>query len=593
MKIRTKLIVANLFVVLLLLGSLTYVLMKRSSDLVYEHIIENAELSLSQVSANFDNKLSSYEENANTLFLNSSLNEKLQKKYKDQQEAYDTYFDYYQPFISAVQATKAISHLNLYTDNPTFLFANVFLIDEDTRQSDWYRKVFNNRIGGYWTGPYTPLLEHKPVFSFRKRMNNFDPASPNVVSIEIQLRVLSELINVESKSKRFIFSLSDGTVLIDSAQTGGITQLKELPFYSKIMKETEGSFSYEDEHNSYQIMFQTLESHNSVRGMKVLTFIPINELMPKIEQLRSLSVVLFLLAIVVSALFISTISVGLTRRLTELSFRMKRVHKDNFQSFVEVKGKDEVAQLGQMFNLMVQRVGQLIQEVYQSEIDQKEQALRTKEVELYALQTQINPHFLFNVLNMIRGKLLIAGERDTAKVVGLLAKSFRMMLRNGGPTITLSEEMEFISIYLQIQQHRFGDKFTFTIAIPPEALAVNLPKLCIQPLVENAITHGVELSPTQSRIQIKGELVEDTLQITVEDDGLGMTPERLTEIQAGLQQDSLEVTSNIGLRNVNRRLKVRYGDSYGLDVQSEQGAGTRVTIFIPMQQADNGGETDV
>jgi sensor histidine kinase YesM len=241
----------------------------------------------------------------------------------------------------------------------------------------------------------------------------------------------------------------------------------------------------------------------------------------------------------------------------------------------------------------------LILEVYQSEIDQREQKLRTKEVELYALQTQINPHFLFNVLNMIRGKLLVAGERDTAKVIGLLAKSFRMMLKNGGQMIRLAEELEFADSYLQIQRYRFGHKFTYSIDVPDQYGNVLLPKLTIQPLVENAITHAIELKSSQSRIWITGQAVSINdladvthLLLTVGDDGLGIAPGRLSEIKALLQEEALSKDSNIGLHNVHSRLKYTYGESYGLTLQSNLGEGTTVTILIPFH-SDNGGDLNV
>jgi two-component system sensor histidine kinase YesM len=592
MKIRNKLILANLFIVVFLLGSLTYVLVRRSSDLVYEHIIENATLSLSQVSMNLDNKLQSYEEISNTLFLNKTINRMLAEHYEEPLEAYVDYSERLQPFLSAVRTTKDILQLEVYTDNPTFIFANVILIDPEITSTAWYQEVVDNQKGGVWTGAYDNLIDSVPVFSFRKRLNNLDVSSPRMVSLEINIQVLYDLIDQESKSKRFIFTLPNGDVLIDSVSNEKIEHMEQLPFYDKIASATEGSFKYKDDDGDYEIIVKTLASRNSVRGMKVISFVPIDDLTPRIDQLKSLAIVLFLAAFVISAVLISIFSVGITRRLSELSFKMKRVHKDNFESFVVVKGKDEVAQLGGMFNLMVQRLGQLIREVYQSEIDRKEQAFRTKEVELYALQTQINPHFLFNVLNMIRGKLLIVGERDTAKVVGLLAKSFRMMLKSGGQMIRLSEELEFVDNYLQIQQYRFGHKFTYSIDMPLERLDVFIPKLILQPLVENAISHGIELNPKQSQIWVVGELIGEQLQLTVRDDGLGISIERLAEIEQWLQQDSLSKDSNIGLQNVHARLKYMYGEEYGIKIKSAAGEGTMVTIIIPLRSI-GGGEDHV
>ncbi|GMK43541.1 hypothetical protein PghCCS26_06680 [Paenibacillus glycanilyticus] len=582
MKIRTKLILANLFIVLFLLGSVTFALTKRSSDLVHEHIVQNATLSLSQIGQNLDNRLASYEDVANTLFLNPSLNLILDQRYADQLEAYEVYSEQFQPFLSAIQSTRDVMKVDVYTDNPSFFFSNVQLIDEGIRSSDWYKEVMSNNTGGYWTHPYLTFPKKEPVVSFRKRLNNVNRDSPSVVSLEIRLKNLAQLVDLESKNKRVIFALSDGTVLIDSDKENAVENVSELPFGGEVMGGTDGSFNRTINKESYQILFQTLNSRNIVKGMKVIAFVPTEELSAKLLQLRSLALLLFALALAVSVLLISVMSVSLTRRLTDLAVKMKRLNRDKFDSFVEVKGSDEVAQLGEMFNLMVRRLRELIGEVYQSELDRRENALRTKEVELYALQTQINPHFLFNTLNMIRGKLLIAGDRDNAKVIGLLAKSFRMMLKKGGPTIRLSEELDFISSYLQIQQYRFGDKFTYEIDVPEEEMDALVPKLCIQPIVENAISHGIELSPNPSRIRISGERRGGELLLIIRDNGLGIAAERLEDIQHRLRSvDSLTGDAHIGLHNVQHRLKHLFGESYGLEITSEAGAWTEVTISIP------------
>jgi len=595
LKIRTKLILANLFIVIFLLGSLMYIFLKRSTDLVFETIHENNALSLSQIASNLDSKLRSYEEIANALFLNSTLDEAATKRYKDDREAYETYFQYYQPFVTAIQISKDIYHFYQYTDNPTFVFSNVFPIDDKVRSSDWYRRTMTTRNGGVWTEPYVSLGDDKPVFSFRKRLNNFDPASPRVISLEIKLDVLADLINEESKSKRFLFILPSGDVLLDSAgaEEGGYRRIDELPYREQLAGAPSGSFRYADGDVTYEVFYETLDSRNSVRGMKVVSYVPLTEIMPKIEQLKSLALALLLIAFAASALLISALSVGLTKRLSELALRMKSLSRDNFDSFIVVKGRDEVAQLGEMFNMMVRRLRELIREVYLSELDRREHALRTKEVELYALQTQINPHFLFNVLNMIRGKLLIAGDRDNAKIVGLLAKSFRMMLKKGGHTVPLAEELEFVDIYLQIQQYRFEGKFSYDIRLGDEGHGgVDVPKLCIQPLVENAVTHAIELNAKPTRLTIESEASGGILYIRVRDDGLGIEPVRMDEIRSWLAEADdparLPGDTHIGLRNVHRRLRHMYGGAGGLAIESELGLGTVVTMSLPIEDGKEG-----
>jgi two-component system sensor histidine kinase YesM len=164
----------------------------------------------------------------------------------------------------------------------------------------------------------------------------------------------------------------------------------------------------------------------------------------------------------------------------------------------------------------------------------------------------------------------------------LLAKSFRMMLKSGGQTIPLSEEIEFITNYLQLQKYRYPDKFEYSILISDELKNIAIPKLCIQPLVENSITHGIELKDSDSKIWIRGKEAEGKVYIIVEDNGLGILPERLAEINHRMQSEkALSKDKHIGLENVDRRLKHLYGDGYGLIVQSEAGKGTSVTITIP------------
>ncbi|AZN39821.1 sensor histidine kinase [Paenibacillus albus] len=589
MKIRTKLIFANLFIMLLLLSSLTYVLMERSSDLVYDNMVENADLSLSQVAVNLDHTLGAYEEIANTLYLNSALQDMLMTNYPDLRDAYNDYFAKFEPLDSAMKLTQNVSHLKIYTDNPSFVFANFHLIDDEVLQSDWYKKVMNNPFGTYWTASYMNEFPEERVFSLRKRLNKENPLSPLIVSIEVNISVLQDLVNEESKTKRFIFTMPDGVTLLDSSVKSPIDKLNQLPFYNRIMKSDRGSFTYEDGKEKVQVLFHTLDSRNVVKGMKVITMIPLTEFMPKINQLKSLAILLLGAAMLISAMLILGFSVGLTRRFSELSLKMRRVHKDNFESFIEVKGKDEVAQLGQIFNLMVKRLGQLVTETYQAKIDRQDQELRTKEAELYALQAQIKPHFLFNILNTIRGKLLISGDRDNARIIGLLAKSIRAMLKNGGQQIELTEEAQFVDRYLQLQSYRYVDKFAYAIDIPESLLMSTIPRMSLQPLVENAIVHGVELNEAFSTIRVTGKCCEGEIRLSVEDDGLGISPQRLAEINQWLTEGkALSRDSHIGLQNVHRRLKDLYGEAYGLVVESVEGQGTKVTMIIPDRRETRG-----
>ncbi|MDF2835000.1 MAG: hypothetical protein K0Q63_640 [Paenibacillus sp.] len=578
-----------MLIVLLLLGSLSYVWVERSTDLIMGSIAENAELSLSQVSANIGDKLLSYEEIVNTLYSDNTLQKEFMQHYDDLREAYDIYFNKQIPFERAILTTKDVNQIDIFTDNPTYVFSNVQLIDESVESSDWYGQVLDSSTGSVWTKPYLSETNQTQVFSIKKRLNNLVKDAKLFVSVEVHMRVLYDLVQEESRGKRYIIALKDGTVLVDSAPGKRISTLSELAFGDELQTKLKGNRIYEEDGHSYMVLHNTLTERVTISGIQVISFVPLDEVMPKVQDMRNLAILLFAGTCAISAIVIYLFSIGLTRRISELSRKMRRVDKDGFQTSVDVRGNDEISVLGQMFNQMVGRIGQLIKEVYQSEIDRKELALRTKEVELYALQTQINPHFLFNVLNMIRGKLLISGDRDTAKAVGLLAKSFRMMLRGGGQSIELSQEIEFITNYLLLQQYRYGDKLTYEISFNEEDLSIAIPRLCLQPLVENAISHGIELKEAPSRIRVKGERTEEGLIIRVEDDGLGIPAEKLSGIREWFaNQPPLTQENHIGLRNVDQRLKHLYGEGSGLSIDSEEGKGTVVTMTIPVPSGRRG-----
>ena len=584
MKIRTKLFIANLLVVLFLLGSLSYIWVERSTDLIMKNINETAELTLSQISTNLSSTLLSYEEIVNTLYSDNTLQKEFLQSYSDIREAYDIYFNKQLPFERAILTTKDVHRIDFYTENESYVFSNVYLINDAIKKSDWYNRVMNRPNSSFWSPPYMSANSRTNVFSIKKRLNNLVKSSNLMVSVEINMRVLYSLVQEESKDKRYIFTLNDGTILLDS-QNEKLSSIYELPYADQIMANQKGNIQFEQDGNAYSLLYQTLNARETISGIKVMSIVKLDRIMSDVIEMRKIAITLFVSACFISIVVIYIFSVGLTKRLSELSIKMRRVDRDNFQSSVEVRGNDEISTLGNIFNSMVRRISQLIKEVYQAEIDRKELALRTKEVELYALQTQINPHFLFNILNMIRGKLLIKGDRDTAKVVGLLAKSFRMMLRGGGQTIQLEQEVEFIDNYLSLQQYRYEDKLQYEINIQSEHLSIEIPRLCLQPLVENSVSHGIELKESPSCIKIYSVESDSHITLIVEDNGLGIAPDRLEEIQSQLLNDSsITKDKHIGLKNVNQRIQYLYGEQYGLSIDSQEGVGTKVSVTIPLKR---------
>ncbi len=255
----------------------------------------------------------------------------------------------------------------------------------------------------------------------------------------------------------------------------------------------------------------------------------------------------------------------------------KTITKDDLQVLVTRENADEIAELGISFNIMIGKIRELLA------AKMKEQE-SLKKAELRALQAQINPHFLYNTLDTI---IWMAEAQQTDQVVELvsaLSSFFRISLSKGRDWITIGEEIERTRSYLTIQKMRYRDILDFRIEVDDAVASNTILKLILQPLVENALYHGIKNKRNGGMIQVRARQSGDgQISLQVEDNGIGFTPERLATVQAQLSSDSddIRLESGFAINNVNRRIQLYYGRQYGLSIESEHHVGTRVTLVIP------------
>lgn len=583
MRLRSKLFLVNTLVLVLLLGSLSILLEQRGSAAIFDKVSANAELSVLQTAENLDNWLVSYERIVDHLFVNSLLQEKMLTPYSDFADAQDVYSAYFEPYFKAFNTANNMVSLNLYSDNPTFQFADIRYLGDGAESEIWHRQNRTGASGKHWTSVYWNREYGVPVISLWQQLNNLAPDNELYAVIDVSAQELYRLVEKESATKRYFIVLPGGSLWLDSAnRTGAFGNLRDYSFYPQLPK-GDGKAIIDGEAGRMLAISHTLTSRSSVQGIRVIALMPIKDLTQNADEIQSLAFTLLILFSLISALLIYLLSFGLTKRLTLLSDRIKRVDARDLPPEVKVRGSDEVAQLAIAFNSLIGRLNRMIEEEYKAEIRHKELALRAAQAELNALQAQINPHYLFNTLNMLRGNLLEAGDHSNAHIVSLLARSFRIMLRGNRKLVELKDEMENIDTYLQIQTLRFSDRLSFHLDIPKEAEGCLIPWLTLQPIVENAIIHGIERKKGHSLISISADVRDGKLTIVVEDNGLGMPVERLRQVRSDLR-DGRECTgsgSHIGLPNVHLRLERYFGSGYGLQIDSKQGAWTRVIILIP------------
>ncbi|WP_327204763.1 sensor histidine kinase [Paenibacillus sp. DMB20] len=275
--------------------------------------------------------------------------------------------------------------------------------------------------------------------------------------------------------------------------------------------------------------------------------------------------------VVVISVFVSA---KISKPIRRLEKSVKKVERGDFSSSVDVQGFVEVERVSHRFNLMVQRIRELMQQII------REQEAKRKS-ELDVLQAQINPHFLYNTLNSVIRLAESGRNEEVVKTITSLSKLFRISLSKGSHIITVREELEHVRNYLIIQNIRYKNKFRFTIDAEEQVLDCLTLKLILQPLVENAIVHGLEELYGPGMIRIEARRVEGNVQIMITDNGLGMSPEKLVSVLNGCPDSKRG--SGVGVQNVQERIRLAYGQAYGLAFESEREEGTTVTVTLPVQ----------
>lgn len=301
-----------------------------------------------------------------------------------------------------------------------------------------------------------------------------------------------------------------------------------------------------------------------------------NELIHEMQKISQISLVLILCTIIVIIIVAFVLAGLLTQPIKKLQDSMQLAAND-LNTNVVIRTNDEIGQLGRSFNQMLERIRQLMDQSVQ---EQK----KLRRTEMIALQEQIKPHFIYNTLELIIGLLETNKNEDVIKMVEALGVFFRTSLSHGQEFISIKEEIEHIRNYLYIQRFRHGDKYNYEFDIDERLFSHKTIKLILQPLVENAIYHGIrELEQIEGRIIIKGYLQNDLVYFDIIDNGLGMPTEKVDEINLCLRGFKTEETEKryFGIRNVNERIQLVFGKEYGLAIKSTPGAGTKVTVWIP------------
>ena len=324
-------------------------------------------------------------------------------------------------------------------------------------------------------------------------------------------------------------------------------------------------------------------------GLLLYAVMPSDTVRGSFRDTGIFTVVLFALVCAALLLAIWLISRSVSARILHLSGTVQKVQNGKLETLDEEAGQDEVGELIRNYNYMIRRIRKLLEEQYQ--LGQEK-----KGAELMALQSQINPHFLYNTLDMINW-MASRNETDNIRDTVLsLARYYKLILNKGRDIITIGLEIELCEAYIAIQQKRYRGKILFELDVEQGIRDYLIPKITLQPLIENAIVHGImEKSGGRGSILISGWEEDDEIFLSVTDDGVGMPPELVAHLldEPAEGAEKAEKFRHVGLWNVNRRIRYSFGEGYGLPIESEEDVGTEVTIRLPYQQKGDSHAADI
>ncbi|KKO52310.1 histidine kinase [Paenibacillus sp. DMB20] len=414
--------------------------------------------------------------------------------------------------------------------------------------------------------------EELPLYSIRSPINNMRTYK-NLGQLLVFFRtegLRQVLQSYAPNMKGYLLVLTaDGQVLYDSS---GKYNGKRYPYAEELLNPKQ---TVELEEESYI----TSLPHNQ-GGFTVVGIAPKAQVAASYQGLRDTIILVATICVLIAVILPSLLIVNYSKRTNNIIRFMKKVETGDFVARIQDPKEDQLGQISHSFNEMLNELTRYIDKVYKAEINQKN-------AELSALQARINPHFLYNTLEVIRMRALSQGARDVGDMIYSLSVLFKNMVQTK-ERYTLKDELEACRLYLELFRIRYKDKFTYEIHCEPELRNISMIKMSLQPLIENYIVHGLKADRYDNRIVISAVRVGERVRVVVSDNGKGMTTERLADIRERLL--AVEATGeSFGLRSVKERLKLTYGNDYDMDIESDPELGTTVSIgFLERDKELNG-----
>ncbi|BCZ45135.1 histidine kinase [Clostridium gelidum] len=552
----------------------------KMSTMIEDNIILSTEQAFDQSCSYITYKLSRIYSTSNSIVLDDNFTSILRKNPKNY-PIYDQVSDLYKlrSNLSYNQNNVDIFTIDLYV-NKDFIYSNenvnIYSMNQ-LENSKWLNKINSDNSRFFWC-PSSYLRSDSPdLLCLGKTIVNPDNYSENIGYVILNFKK-HDLENIIGKINSIDGSIS---CIINSnddviASTNDSTYMKYKDIINNVKPTNNTKLSNINIHNNTSFI---QSSYINNTDWRIINIVPYEMINSQINTQRYILIIIVLIfggaSLCAGYYFFNSIN----RRLSKVIRGMREVHADTLDNFIENDGDDELGELISNYNYMIGKMSILVDEQYKS-------GKAVKNAELKALQSQINPHFLYNTLDMINWMAYKNMNSEIRLAVKNLAKFYKLSLNKGNDITPIEDELHHVSLYVEIQNMRYSNRISLEINVNSDIRSYLIPKITLQPIVENSITHGIfAKGNVEGKIIITGSIVNNNIYLKVSDDGIGIKESDLPLILSSEKHKSKNKESKgsgYGIKNINERLKLYYGDDYGLSFSSIYEKGTTVTIKLPI-----------
>lgn len=531
---------------------------------------------VSMLSAEIDRVIPIAERLAERLYADKELQRIIETKYEEDDELQRDYakieeIKQYQPDYE-----ESISNIAIYVKNHVICYEKPFVyLDTDVMDTPWYKATCQADQGRYWGYKEE---ENRKYIQFSRVLENESGEQIGIVAIQINSSLLEK--HIRNGSMNSMLLLNDQNVILTNFEFNSsnrflLEQIQSAPQEAKTLYINRRV-------DEYLLTYQRIYPQTSDASFTMVCFQDYQHIKGQLNRISLDTYFVTVISLLISVLMIIGFYNAFGVRLQTLRRQMHLVANGRYGEVKPITGNDEVAEIYQEVEKMMADIQDLTSNMVEEKVQKEKLHTRQKEVEFKMLASQINPHFLYNTLETIRMKARVNGQKEIEDLVKMLAKIMRRNIQVSNQMVTLNSEIELTENYLKIQDYRFGDRIESCMVVDPEVdLEMEVMPLIIQPFVENAFVHGLEAMSEQGKLSIEITQNQVDVVIRIIDNGGGMPYYKLGDLRHILNTGENADQTHIGINNVNQRLKIQYGDEYGVRIDSQEHVGTTIELRFP------------